>query len=92
MQTVIRRLTKLEYQFGTGNRKPRLLLVLCKAGWGLALDVDACIQILDECGSLPTGPVGLVNLLSIPEGLNPEQTESFLQENGPRTLTSSVRL
>jgi hypothetical protein len=92
MTTITRRLRKLEDQFGTGNRTPRLLLVACKAGWGLALDVDACLQILDECRSLPTGPVGLVNLLSIPESLNADQTESFLRENGPRTLASSMRL
>jgi hypothetical protein len=55
MTTITRRLSKLEDQFGTGNRKPRLLLVLCKAGWGLALDMDACVQILDDCGSLPHG-------------------------------------
>jgi hypothetical protein len=90
--TITRRLCKLEDQFGTGDRKPQLLLVLCKAGWGLALDMDTCIQVLGECGSLPTGPVGLVNLLSIPEGLNAGQTEMLLRENGPRTLTSSIRL
>src|SRR5580700_1786400 len=75
MTTITRRLSKLEDQFGTGSRKPRLLLVACKAGWGLALDVDTCIQILDGCGFLPTGPVGLVNFMDIPEGLNAVQTE-----------------
>ena len=59
MKITDRRLAKLEDQFGTGHGKPRLLLVACDAGWGRALDVDTCIQILDECGSLPTGPVGL---------------------------------
>lgn len=28
---------------------PRLLLVVCKAGWGLALDLDTCVQILEDC-------------------------------------------
>jgi len=84
MTTMDRRLCKLEDQFGTGSRKPRLLLVACNAGWGLALDVDTCIRILGECGSLPTGRVGLVNLIGIPEGLNAEQTESFLRERGPQ--------
>ena len=32
------------------------LLVVGKARWGLALDQDTCIQILGECGFLPTGP------------------------------------
>jgi len=92
MKTVDRRLCKLEDQYGTGNRNPRLLLVACNAGWGLALDSDTCIKILGECGFLPTGPVGLVNFLDIPEGLNAAQAERFLRESGPRTLTSSIRL
>ena len=56
--------------------------MVCKAGWGLALDVDTSVQILDKRGSLPTGPVGLVSLLGIPEGLNARQMERFLRENG----------
>jgi len=75
-------LRKLEDQLWTGNGKPRILLVACIAGWGLALDMDTCVQMLDECGSLPTGPVGLVSLIGIPEGLNSGQTENFLRENG----------
>jgi hypothetical protein len=61
MKIIESRLRKLEDQLGTGDGKPRILLVACKAGWGLALDMDTCVQILDERGSLPTGPVGLVS-------------------------------
>jgi hypothetical protein len=82
MKIIESRLRKLEDQLGTGDGKPRILLVACKAGWGLTLDVDTCVQILNECGSLPTGPVGLVSLIGIPEGLNAGQTERFLRENG----------
>jgi|HubBroStandDraft_4_1064222.scaffolds.fasta_scaffold447406_2 hypothetical protein len=60
----------------------RILLVVCKAGWGLALDMDTCVQILDEFGFLPAGQVGLVSLIGIPEGLDAGQTERFLRENG----------
>jgi len=82
MKIIESRLRKLEDQLGTGDGKPRILLVACKVGWELALDVDTCVQILDECGSLPPGPVGLVSLLGIPEGLNAGQTERFLREHG----------
>jgi hypothetical protein len=91
MTTITRRLCKLEDQFGTGNRKPRLLLAVSRAGWGLALDMDTCIQVLGECGSLPTGPVGLVNLLNIPEDLDAEQTERFLRENGPLGIETLIQ-
>jgi hypothetical protein len=92
MKTVDRRLCKLEDQFGTGGRKPRLLLVACKAEWGLALDMDACIQILDECGFLPTVPVGLVTFISIPEGLNAEQTARFLMGNGSLRIEALIKV
>jgi len=82
MKIIESRLRKLEDQLGICDGKPRILLVACKAGWGLALDMDRCVEILDECGSLPTGPVGLVSLLGIPEGLNAGHTERFLRENG----------
>jgi hypothetical protein len=92
MKTVIRRLAKLEDQFGTGRGKPRLLLVLFEAGWGLALDMDTCIQVLDECGFLPSAPVGLVNFMNIPKGMNAEQTERFLREHGPLGIETLIKL
>ena len=85
MKTIDGRIRKLEDRFWPGNGKPPLLLVVCKAGWGLALDQDRCIQILGECGFLPTGPVGLVNLCQIPDGLNAEELERYLREDGAET-------
>jgi len=34
MKIIEGRLRKLEDQLGTGDGKPRILLVACKAGWG----------------------------------------------------------
>ena len=85
MKTIDTRIRKLEDRFWPGNGKPPLLLVVCQAGWGLALDQDRCNQILGECGFLPTGPVGLVNLCQIPDGLNAEELERFLREDGAET-------
>lgn len=83
MTTLMRRISRLEDQFGSANRPRRCtLIVVCNAGWGLALDEDRCIQILGECGFLPTGPAGVVNLGNIPHGLSAEETERFLREHG----------
>ena len=83
MTAVMRRIRRLEDRFAAADRpRPCLLLVVCRAGWGLALDQDRCIQILGECGFLPTGPAGVVNLGDIPDGLDAEETERFLRENG----------
>jgi len=96
MKTITRRIARLEDQLGTVDRKPWLLLVVSKVGWGLALDQDTCLQMLRECRSLPTGPVGLVNLCGIQDGLNAAGMESFLRRRGaevcfPQCSTSSAR-
>jgi hypothetical protein len=68
-----------------GPGAEQLLMVVTTAGRGLALDQDRCVEILRECGFLPTGPVGLVNLGDIPKGLNAEELERFLRKNGAET-------
>jgi hypothetical protein len=85
MKAISKRLGKLENRFGLGPETEPILLVLCQAGWGLALDKDRCIQIIRECGFLPIGPVGLVNLCQIPDGLNATELERYLRENGAET-------
>jgi hypothetical protein len=85
MKTVTRRIGKLEDTFRLGNREPLLLLVVTAAEKRLALDQDRCVQILRECGSLPTGPIGLVNLAEIPPGLDAVKLETYLREHGEET-------
>jgi len=84
MKTIDRRIRKIESRFWPDN-KPQLLWVLCHAGWGLALDQERCIEILRECGFLPTGRFGVVNLTQVPDGLNAEELERFLRKNGTTT-------
>lgn len=85
MRTIARRLQRLEQGFGLGPETDQLLMVVTTAGRGLALDEDTCVQILRESGFLPTGPVGVVNLGDIPEGLNAEELARFLRKNGAET-------
>jgi hypothetical protein len=48
----------------------------------LELDSEDCVRILQECGYLaPIGP-RFVDLLKIPDGLNAEETETYLREHG----------
>ena len=85
MRTIARRLQRLEEGFGLGPESEQLLVVVTAADRGLALDQDRCIEILRDSGFLPTGPVGVVNLGDIPEGLNAEELERFLRKNGAET-------
>ena len=73
-----------------GPESEQLLMVVTSAGRGLALDQDRCIEILRECGFLPTGPVGVVNLGQIPDGLSAEELERFLREDGADISVSAV--
>ena len=84
MRTVPRRMAKLEDRFPPAAGKPGFLVVVGRAGWGHALDMDACIGILHECGLLPTNHSGfhLVNLCQIPDGMNAQELERFLREKG----------
>jgi hypothetical protein len=82
--TISKRVHNLEKQFGTSAGTQQLLLVVSRAGWGLALDQDTCLRILGEAGFLPTGRMGIVNFLDIPEGLDAAEMEKFLRENGAK--------
>ena len=85
MKTVARRIGKLEDTLRPGNGDPLLLLVVTAAEKRLASDQDRCVQILRECGFLPNGPVGVVNLAVIPHDLDAEELERFLREYGAET-------
>lgn len=82
MKAIARRLRRLEDQFGPADGKPRHLLVVCNAGWGLALDRNTCIQILDEGGFLPSHGFSGVSLCDVPEGLNADELERYPREHG----------
>ena len=82
MKTVLRRITRLEDRFGAVDGTPRFRVVACRAGWGLALDRDRCIQILERSGFLSSRPFySFVNLGDIPGGLNADETERYLHEH-----------
>jgi hypothetical protein len=92
MKIIDNRLRKLEDRFGTGDGKPRILLVVCHAG--SQHDSDWQIDILEKHGLLPTEPVGLVCLAGMPRGLKEWQAESYLRENGAslQGLRSLIRV
>jgi hypothetical protein len=83
MNALTRRVRRLENQFGRGASEV-MLLVVSRDDRILAFDGETCVQILRECGFLPTSGVGIhvVNLGKIPDGLNAEDTERFLREKG----------
>ena len=81
MKTVTRRIARLEDQFGTADGRPQILLTICRAGCGPALDGDRWVEILRETGFLPTGRIGVLSFLNVPSDLHAEETEKYLHEN-----------
>jgi hypothetical protein len=69
-RTVTGRIDQLENRLGIAAGEPKLLFVASAAGRRQALDVDTCVDILRECGFLPTG-------------LTAQELERFLRKHGP---------
>ena len=73
----------MEDQFGTAQRESPNLLVMTALVSELALNEHRCIEILRECGHLPTSPgFGMVYLYEIPDGLNAQELERYLRKDG----------
>jgi hypothetical protein len=82
MRTALRRIAKLEEQFGTRESGPQHLLVIRRLDRIPALDSDACIEILRKYRHLPRHGCGVVRLENIPAGMGADQTRSFLRDHG----------
>src|SRR5579872_1978232 len=77
---------KLEETLGLTKE---LFLVILSDAEKRGLDGDTCIAILRDCGSLPAGGIGLINLRQVPVGLNANEAEKFVRENGALICGSS---
>ena len=85
MRTVERRISRLEDRFVPHqHQEPVLIVVVNRADRELALDNDACVQILREGGFLRGPSVRVVRLERVPEALDALNLEKFLRENGSR--------
>ncbi len=71
------------------SQQEQQLVLVTRMDRELALDGDACVQILRECGFMPAGPIGVVRFDKIPDGLNAEETEKFLTEKGKEICSPS---
>ena len=92
MRTVTKRIDKLEDRLGIATAKrPCRVWVVRLFGRELALNDDKCVEILRECGLLPSGRrFAVVHLCDIPDRLSVKELERFLRENGEK-LCRSVR-
>jgi len=89
MNSIDRRLGKLEDGLGIGRNRTRLVLVMSDAG-RRGLDDDTCLRILREGGFPAASAVAIVDLCEIPVGLNATETEKFVRENGAHICGSQL--
>jgi hypothetical protein len=84
MKAIDSRIRRLQDKICPDNGQQRLWFMNLVGG-ELALDLDCCAEILDECGFLPKGRFCVVNLCGVPDGLNAKELEKYLRTNGTKT-------
>lgn len=50
----------------------------------MGIDLERCVEILHQMGMLAAGRSALLNLSSVPHGLNAEDTERAIREHAAR--------
>jgi len=82
MKTIGNRIRNLEHRIFPNAGQKQRLWVTTIVGRKFALDQDKCIDILRECGFLPTGRFAIVSFCGIPDGLNAKELEKYLRTYG----------
>jgi hypothetical protein len=65
VRATLKRIARLEEQFGTRNNEPQHLLVIRRLDRIPALDSDECIEILRKYGHLPAHGCAVVTLAGV---------------------------
>jgi hypothetical protein len=82
MRTLQRRIGKLE-QLTVASKQEGLLFTVERSDIKLALDSNTCVEILRECGHVPSRRgSSVLNFLRVPDGLNALELERYLREHG----------
>ena len=82
MKAIDSRIRRLQSRLCPDNGQPQHFWIAVLAGAEFALDQDRCIEILRECGFLPSTRFGVLNFFGVPNGLNAKELEQYLRKNG----------
>ena len=82
MKAIDSRIRRLQGRLCPNSGQPQHFWIAVLAGAKFALDQDRCIEILRECGFLPSTRFGVVNFFGVPSGLNAKELEQYLRKNG----------
>jgi hypothetical protein len=84
MKAVIRRIDRLEERLAPEPEEEPSLVIVSRVDRELALEKNACIQILRECGPIHGGSTRVVKFSDIPDGLSAAELEKLLRRNGAK--------
>jgi len=82
MKAIDSRIRRLQRQLCPDEGQPQRIWVTVLAGQEFALDQDRCIEILRECGFLPSSRFVVLHFFGIPHGLNAKELEQYLRRHG----------
>jgi len=82
MKALNSRIRRLQQQLIPDKGQEQGIWLTARYGQEFALDRDRCIEILRECGFLPTVRFVVLNFMDIPDGLNAKELEQYLRRNG----------
>ena len=82
MKAIDSRIRRLQGRLCPDHGQEQSFWVTIQPGQKFALDQDRCIEILGECGFLPTVRFVVLNFMGIPDGLNAKELEQYLRRNG----------
>ena len=85
MKAISSRIRRLQQRLCPDEGQPQRIWVAVLAGQEFALDQDRCIEILRECGYLPSSRFVVLQFCGIPDGLNAKELEQYLRKNGAQT-------
>ena len=85
MKAIDSRIRRLQSRLCPDNGQPQHFWIAVLAGAEFALDQHRCIEILGDCGFLPSTRFGVLDFCGIPDGLNGKQLEQYLRKNGEDT-------
>jgi len=82
MKAIHSRIRRLQQQLCLDEGQPQHIWMTVIYGQQFALDRDRCIEILRECGFLPSSRFVVLHFFGIPGGLNAKELEQYLRTNG----------
>jgi hypothetical protein len=89
MKSIYSRIRRLQHQLCPNGGQEQSIWLTVLFGQEFALDTDRCVEILQECGFVPSMHFLVLYFCGIPDGLNARELEQYLRKNGAQICGGS---